>query len=114
MTDTAGIEMKARLRAALASALKERRSRDVAVIRTLVAAIDNAEAVAVTERRGVFTRFGDGEAPRRMLRPADIDALFASELRERRAAAEQLQAHGQQERARQLMEEIAVIERLSN
>lgn len=44
MLEDAGREMKARLRAALRAAMKDRRSVEAEVIRTTIAAIDNAEA----------------------------------------------------------------------
>lgn len=45
MTEDAGERMKARLRADLVAAMKDRRTAEAKVLRTLVAAIDNAEAL---------------------------------------------------------------------
>lgn len=47
MPDSAATEMKARLRADLRAAMKSRNTTEAKVIRSLVAALDNAEAPAL-------------------------------------------------------------------
>jgi uncharacterized protein YqeY len=107
--------IKARLRADLRSAMQARVSADVAVLRVLIATLDNAEAVAIGDRhqRYVQLEFGDrsAEAPRRRLSPADIEGLLAREVRERRDAAAELGEIGQAERAAGLEAEAELIAR---
>lgn len=109
--------LKERLRADLKTAMRERKTGDVAVIRTLIAAVDNAEAVptgtdgAATPRSGTRA-FGDssGEVARRELDDAELDKVFAREIETRLAAAEDYAQHGRNDDAARLREEAKVIE----
>jgi uncharacterized protein YqeY len=87
--------IRARLRSDLSQALKTRDGRTAEVLRALIAAIDNAEAVPVV-RAGPYRElaFGDpaAEVPRRALGNAEIAAVLKAEIAERQAAAEQLAA----------------------
>src|SRR5438067_13259129 len=101
MTDPAEI-IKPRLRADLLTAMRARAAVEVAVLRALVAAFDNAEAIEVGERhqRYVELKFGDrsAEVPRRRLTQADVENLLGREVQERRDAGAQLGKVGQAER----------------
>lgn len=93
MRDDAGHGMKARLRADLRAAMKEGRASEARLIRTLVAAIDNAEAppLQAGQRPSIQHRFRDGsaEVARLSLNPAQVRAVLVAEIEEReRAAAE--------------------------
>lgn len=106
---------RARLRADLKAAMRMRRAVDISVLRSLIAAVDNAQAVPTGDHpeKSHFHRFGEGsaEVPRLVLSQDDLHVLLAREIADRRAAASELVTHGQGERAEQLMEEITIIER---
>ena len=115
MTTDFASTLQLRLRADLKTAMQERRSAEVSVLRSLIAAIDDAQAVPVGDRQRthVVRQFGDGsaEVPRLALSRGDLAALLAKEIAERRAAAAEFQRHGKDEQAGRLTDEIAVIER---
>ncbi|MBW8755761.1 MAG: GatB/YqeY domain-containing protein, partial [Sphingomonadales bacterium] len=74
MTSPANI-LKDRLRQDLKVAMQAKRGETAKVLRVILAAIDNAEAVPITESRATQpARFGDGsaEAPRRRLSPDEL------------------------------------------
>jgi len=106
---------RARLRADLKNAMQQRLAVETTVIRSLIAAIDNAQAVAVGDfhEKFVMRAFGDkaAEVPRRALSKGDVDALLAREIAERREAMEQYQAHGRGDAASKLLDEVVVLER---
>src|SRR5438067_3175411 len=114
MTDPAEI-IKPRLRADLLTAMRARAGVEVAVLRALVAAFDNAEAVELGERhqRYVELNFGDrsAEVPRRRLTQADVESLLAREVSERWDAAAHFREMGQTERADRLTEEAEIVAR---
>jgi uncharacterized protein len=91
----AGSGMKARLRADLRRAMKERRATEAKVIRTLVAAIDNAEAPPVRAQRSEWLqhRFqsGSAEVERLLLSRLDVRDVLLREIHERERAAEELE-----------------------
>ena len=95
---TAAALIRERLRNDLKRAMQQRRAEDVRLIRTLMAAIDNAEAVAqppgAKPADSVGFASGAAEAARRMLDEADIAAIFAAEIAARRAAARQMRNGG--------------------
>jgi uncharacterized protein len=109
--DDAAEPMRARLQADLRAALKARNKLAVSVLRALIAAIDNAGAIALQApgahahppRPGgsqyVVAGNGKTEAARKPLNPQDIETLLASEAGERRAAADQVARHGKHEEA---------------
>src|SRR4051794_34123159 len=108
MSDPAEI-IKARLRADLLTAMRARAPVEVALLRALVAALDNAQAIEVGARRHRYVelKFGDrtAEVPRRELTQADVESLLVREIQERRDAAAQLGEVGQAERAARLAAE---------
>lgn len=104
-----------RLRADLKAAMRERKSAQVSVIRTLIAAIDNAEAVPLEafQERLRLRATGDpiGEVARRELDAAALDAVLASEAQSRLAAAEDYELNGRAEDAARLREEAELVAR---
>jgi hypothetical protein len=95
--------------------MQARRGLETRVLRTLVAALDNAEAVPMADahEKYVVRRFGDrsAEAPRLTLAAAEVQALLEREAAQRLEAALELERLGQGERAAGLREEAAVVAR---
>jgi uncharacterized protein YqeY len=104
--------LKQRLRADLTAAMRERKPAEVAVIRTLIAAIDNAEAqpIEAFEQR-LRRREVVGEVGRRELDPAALDEVLAAEAGARLAAAEDYERHGRSDDAARLRREANLIAR---
>ncbi|MBX7185043.1 MAG: hypothetical protein K1Y01_07850 [Vicinamibacteria bacterium] len=93
MAEDAGGETKARLRADLLAAMKEKRTVEAKVLRTLVAAIDNAEAPEAHPGETAMTHHhfhsGSAELERLLLSRSRVrDVLLAEVLERERAAAE--------------------------
>jgi uncharacterized protein YqeY len=98
--------MRARLQTDLRDAMKRRETVAVSTLRCLIAAIDNAGAVAPPEedapaRRDwskgshhVITSAGPTEVARRTLTADDVDALLRREWQARATAAATLERHG--------------------
>jgi uncharacterized protein YqeY len=91
------------LRADLKTAMLGKDRERAALIRTLIAAIDNAEAVEASpgQLREGFRQLGDpsGEVARRVLSEADIAAVLETEVNSRLAAAAQIRAAGNEAEA---------------
>lgn len=105
-----------RLREALPAALKARDQLAVAALRSALAAIDNAQAVAAPPAprsggviAGAVAGLGAGEAPRRDLSPGDIAAIVRAEVADRRAAAAEYERAGQPDAAARLTAEADVL-----
>lgn len=98
--------IRARLRADLKTAMVERRREDLALIRTLIAAIDNAEAVALPNgaKPADSAAFASGgaEAQRRLLSGADVAKILKVEIATRLTAAAQIRIGGNADQADQL------------
>jgi uncharacterized protein YqeY len=100
-------EWKTVLRTALREALRERRAAAAAVLREVLAAIDNAEAAepgaAPPVQHGVIAGgvpgLGAGEVPRRLLSAEAVAAIVEREIRERREAAATYAALGRDDEA---------------
>lgn len=104
-------ELKERLRADLKVAMRER-SADVGVIRTLIAAIDNAEAVPVEGFRERLRQMEPiGEIARRDLDAEALEAVLAAETRSRLSAADDYERNGRPEDAARLRKEVTLIAR---
>lgn len=88
MTEDAGKEMKARLRADLGSAMKAGRKDEAGVIRELIAALDNAEAVPARVEQASLVRHdfhrGSAEAERRVLGSDAVRQLFLDDVEKRK------------------------------
>ena len=105
-------QLKERLRVDLKVAMRERKQDQVAVLRTLIAAVDNAEAQpseAFAER--LRQRETIGEVARRELAAADLNEVLEAEARSRVAAAEDYVRHGRPDDAARLRREADLIGR---
>jgi uncharacterized protein len=71
MASNAAEQLKSQIRSDLKLAMREKRSGDLSLLRSMLGAIDNAEAVPVGDRHEKYNpaKFGDAsvEAPRRRL-----------------------------------------------
>lgn len=113
-------EAQQRLRAALRSAMKAKDTVATSALRSVLAAIANAEAVAPvppTARpagnahfAGSVAGIGAAEAGRRVLTAGEVAAIIAAEVADRRAAATGYDDSGNGDRAARLRREAAVIE----
>lgn len=107
--------LKDRLRSDLKEAMKERRSDDARLLRTLIAAVDNAEAVPVdlSGPAQAARALGDpsGEVARLELDEAALDRILTAEVDARLAAAEDYARHGRDDEAARLRTEAATIGR---
>jgi len=113
MTDHAA-NLRATLRTDLKSAMLGRKPDEVAALRALIAAIDNAQAVTgEPDGRYVSNRFADGaaEVARKLMSKADLQALLDGEIAARRTAADQYRSAGHPDRADHLSHEAAIIAR---
>jgi uncharacterized protein YqeY len=105
--------LKERLRADLKAAMQARAADEVRVLRVLIAALDNAEAIPGVQKNYVPRAFGDpsGEVPRRELDDDAVAALLTAEAESRLAAATDYEAHEQRDEAARLRAEAALIGR---
>jgi uncharacterized protein YqeY len=108
--------LRRRLRDALVVAMKERDRVAVAVVRSTLAAIDNAEAVDATAAAGGSSAIesspvgiGVTEVERRALSDEDIAQIVRSEVADREAAALDYDRAGRPERAEALRAEAQVL-----
>ena len=104
--------IRTRLTAALRSAMKARDKDAVSVLRSTLAALDNAQAVeadvAVVEGEhfaGTAGGLGAGEVPRAALEDAQARAIVAAEAQERRDAADEYERLGRADEASRLRAE---------
>jgi uncharacterized protein len=117
-----------RLRTALSAAMRARDRPAVAALRTTLAAVANAEAVAVDPAHagvvgdagvtgdvafaGALAGLGTADVPRRELTADDVAAIVRAEAAERRSAAAGYERSGQVERAAALHVEADVLDAL--
>ena len=100
------------------AAMRVRDQVAVSALRSAIAALDNAEAVAVDAAgatssghvAGAAIGVGATEARRRELSRTDVAAVLAREIAERIDAAEQAAGHGQDGHADRLRAEARVLE----
>jgi uncharacterized protein YqeY len=115
MSGSAIDTMKLRLRSDLRSALAERRASDVEVLRSLLGALDQAEAVpaAAPGRGHVSFRFGDpgAEVPRKQLSDEEVRSVIANERDELLAAADEYAGRARADLADGFRQKAAVVER---
>lgn len=106
---------KTRIRSDLTAAMKARRNAETSLLRGILAALDNAEAVSVgtAHDRYAVRMFGDPsvEAPRRVLSEADVHHLLLRESAEREEAAQEFEKLGKPDEAERLRNEVSVIAR---
>lgn len=105
--------LKQRLRSDLKAAMQVRAADEVRVLRVLIAALDNAEAVPSEQKGYVPRAFGDpnGEVARLDLGAGAVEALLADEVAARLAAAADYRDLGQSDEAARLEAEATVISR---
>ena len=103
---------KDRLRADLKAAMQAKAASEVRLLRTLIAALDNAEAVP-GESQYVPRAFGDpgAEVARLQLDDEAICLLLTAEIEARLEAAADYQRHGQDAEAQRLRDEAGLIAR---
>ena len=107
--------MKARLRADLSLALKARAPAEAALLRALIASIDNAEAPP--PREGLASadvhdfHSGSAEVARLDLGDDQLRAIFLTEIAEREASAALIEGGGRSDRAQALRDEIDIMRR---
>jgi hypothetical protein len=113
MTGDAATAMKDRLRRDLREAMRAGRPDEAAMVRALIAAIDNAEAVPLTGAPAVQHDFHDGsaEVERLTLGPDRVAALLRAEIEDRLRAAEVFDRIGRLDRAGPLRAEAALASR---
>lgn len=115
-------ELRTRLRADLKTAMKSRSAVEVSAIRSLLAALDDAEAVAPPATApisslggehvaGAAVGVGSTEVDRRVLTAAEVELVVSGQIEERQAAAATFDAVAQPDAARRLRDEAGVIER---
>ncbi len=112
-TDAASA-MKSRLRSDLRVAMKDGRADEVRLIRTLVAALDNAEAPPLPSGgagQQDHLEASSGEVERLLLGPAQVRAVLEAEFQERERAAEEMSLLNQPERAAAIRAELLLIGR---
>ena len=107
--DAAGERMKSRLRADLRVTLREARIAEVKVLRTLITAIDDAEAPPLKGGGGL----ADGAAERsyRPLGEGDVRRVLLSDIAERERAAVEFETVGRADLAEALRLEALVVKR---
>ncbi len=103
--------LKERLRADLKAAMREKRADEVALLRNLIAALDNAEAVPGVVYTALPGAFGGGanEVSRLELDRAAVEALLTREVEERLAAAADYERRDRAEDAARLRDEAALV-----
>jgi uncharacterized protein len=124
MAEERGGSLRDRLRRALPAAMKARDRPAVAALRSALAAIDNAEAVAAAEAPpGAETPTGEGtpafagtvlgvgaaEAERRRLTGTQMEQILRAEVADREAAASTYEQAGQAEPAQRLRTEARIL-----
>lgn len=111
----AATTIKLRLRGDLRAAMARKQAAEVAVLRTLLGALDQAEAVAVVARDKAYASlpFGDPavEVPRKRLSAEDIHAVVGKERDELRGAAAEYARLGQVDAAAAFAHKADVLER---
>lgn len=112
-SDTMIDVIRARIRTDLRIAMGARKMEEVAVLRTLLAALDNAEAVSVPPKRYTVRQFGDPatEVPRKQLGAEDVVAILEAEQSEKLSVASSLEQVGRTEDAAKLRNAAAIVAR---
>ena len=115
MTKQSVDELRSLLEADLRSAMSAKASREVGVLRTLLAEIDNAQAVPVgtLHQRYSVKMFGDGsaEVSRKSITFAELQVRLCADRDERLATANLCEASGRTEQADILRQEARIVER---
>lgn len=101
--------IRTRLKADLIVAMKARQTDTIMIIRTLLAAIDNEEAVPRTSAPTTSDGYTP-DVPRRVLRATDIHAILTREADECRQAATDYARLGQHDAADRMHTALALIQ----
>lgn len=119
-TDAGGDAIQAGLRVALRAAMKSRDTVATSALRSVLAAIGNAEAVPAPDRpqpdgasqhvAGGTVGLASAEAERKRLTLEETARIVRDEISERQATADQYEAAGRPERAERLRRETQVIQ----
>jgi hypothetical protein len=114
--------LRVALRHRLTAAMRVRDRQTTGALRSVLAALENAEALPVNVHEttvatsehvaGGAVGLGAGEAPRRLLSADDERALVEREVAELRSASSTLAAAGQLERASELIQIAESVEQL--
>ena len=106
------MQIREQMKADLTQAMKARDSLAVTTLRSVLGAIDNAEAIPVSEAKfPVEPVVGkSNEAPRKILSPDDIRQILQHEIEDRRAASTEYARLGQQAEAERLQKAAGLIE----
>ena len=104
------LPLRRRLKADLSAAMREGDTQLVAVIRTLMAAIGNAEAIELDASQPKEVQ-GWAEASRRHLTAAEIAAIVRREAEELRSAAAEYERAGQFKEAERLRRRAQLVDR---
>ncbi|KGN31319.1 hypothetical protein N802_04315 [Knoellia sinensis KCTC 19936] len=112
-------DLRATMRTALRTAMKDRDRPATSALRSALGAIDNAEAVPTEPASfaahdapiaGAVVGLGATEAARRELTVEDVHSVLRAEIAERREVAGEIDAAGRPERAADLRREADVLE----
>jgi hypothetical protein len=112
--------LRVKLREHLTAALRGRDRQSAGVIRSVLAALENAEAQPATSRETPVATsehiagVGAGEAPRRPLSADEERAVVEREVAELRSASATLAAAGRHERATELTHMAGTVEDILN
>ncbi|GAA5056819.1 GatB/YqeY domain-containing protein [Nocardia callitridis] len=114
---TETVSLRARMRAALTTAMKSRDRQAISALRSALGAIDNAEAVDGTEHRAGAVEdssvgVGSTEVRRRDLSESDIEQIVRTAIAERRTVADEYDGLGQAEHAAALRAEAETLSAL--
>jgi uncharacterized protein YqeY len=104
------VELREQLRKALPAAMKARDRVAVGVLRSTLAAIENAEAIVPAEAKSLAIEHsplgvGAAEADRRVLSSDDVERIVRDEMAARENAAADYDRVGHPDRAAQLRDE---------
>ena len=114
------VELRAILRRDLTAAMKCRDADAVTALRTAIAAIDNAQAVAAPEAAppatsahiaGARAGLGAAEAARPELTASELEAILRGQLAEYTREADGYAAHGQDAAAQRLRNQASLLSR---
>lgn len=97
------MQLREQMKADLRQAMKARQNATVATLRTILAAIDNAEAVPVDATTPIIPLATQSpDVPRKVLSAADIQAIVQKEIADLRAASAEYARLGQTAEAERL------------
>ena len=98
------------MQADLKTAMSARDRTTVAVLRTTLAALSNAEAVSAAGSQPALGAFAN-EVDRKVLDDADVRAVIERERAELQASADEYEGVGQADEAAALRDQVAVLDR---